>query len=65
MSLKKSVIIDDRRCICKKCSHTNTCKFYTKYSKFLDLLENIEPTEFIIKMTVHVRKCNQFLEDKK
>ena len=65
MTLKRSIIIDDRKCICKKCSKANTCDFYIKYAKFLDLLENIEPNEFIIKMTVHVRKCNLFIEDKK
>jgi len=63
MSLKKSIVIDDRHCICKNCKHSNTCKIFTKYSKLLDMLENIDPDEFIIKMTAHIRKCNKFLED--
>lgn len=64
MSLKKSIVIDDRRCICKSCSKANTCEYYTKYQKLLDVFENIEPDEFLIKLTCHIRKCNQFEEEK-
>jgi len=64
MSLKKSVVVDDRRCICKKCNKANTCEKYTKYQALLDKYENIPPDEFLIKMTCHIRKCNQFMEDK-
>ena len=64
MTLKRSIIIDDRRCICKQCEKANTCEIYTKYQKLLDLLENIEPNQYLIKMTCHIRSCNQLLEDK-
>jgi len=64
MTLKRSIVIDDRRCICKKCSHSNTCEYYTKYQKLLDVFENVEPGKFLIKLTCHIRKCNQFMEDK-
>ena len=64
MTVKKSVVIDDRRCICKKCSEANTCEYYTKYQKMLDMFEDIAPSEFLIKMTCHIRKCNQFIADK-
>ena len=63
MTLKRSVIIDDRRCICKKCTHANTCEIYTKYQKTLDMIENIEPNEYLIKITSHIRKCNKFTEE--
>jgi len=60
MSLKKSIVIDDRHCICKKCDKSNLCPIYTKYQKMLDLMENIEPDKYLVKITAHIRKCNQF-----
>jgi len=64
MSLKRSIVIDDRRCICKNCKHSNVCPIYTKYQKMLDLMENIEPDKYLIKITCHIRKCNQYVGDK-
>lgn len=64
MSLKKSIVIDDHRCICKNCNKANTCEYYTKYQKLLDMFENVAPDEFLIKVTCHIRKCNQFDKDK-
>lgn len=63
MSLKKSIVIDDRRCICKSCSKANTCEYFTKYKKMLDMFENIEPDKFMIMMTCHIRKCNEYTKD--
>lgn len=64
MTLKKSIVIDDRRCICKNCSKANTCEIYTKYQKLLDMFENIDPNQYLIKMTCHIRSCNQLVKDK-
>ena len=64
MSLKKSIVIDDRRCICKSCDKANTCDHYTKYQKLLDMFEAIDPDKTIIKMTCHIRKCNEYVGDK-
>lgn len=64
MSLKRSVVIDDRRCICKNCTKSNTCDYYTNYQKLLDNYENKVPDKFLIKMVCYIKKCNQFLKDK-
>lgn len=64
MSLKQSVVVDSHRCICQKCQHANTCEIYTKYKKLLDMIENIDPNQYIVKITSHIRKCNNFLPDK-
>lgn len=64
MTLKKSIVVDDRRCICKNCKHSNVCEIYTKYQKMLDIFENIKPSKYLIKMTSHIRHCNQFIRDK-
>jgi len=65
MSTKQSVIIDDRRNICKKCRHANTCEFYGKYQKFLDLVENTGAKEYLIKVICYVKRCNQYLSEDK
>ena len=64
MSLKKSIVINDKKNICQDCKHSNTCKYYTKYQKMLDLFENIDPDEYLIKLVCHIKKCNQYLSDK-
>jgi hypothetical protein len=65
MTNKTPIIIDDRHCICKKCSHANTCEYYTKYQKLLDMFENLGRGDYLIKMTCHIRKCNQYEKENK
>ena len=63
MSLKRSIVINDKKNICQECKHSNTCDYYTKYQKLLDMFENVEPDKFLIKMVCHISKCNQYLKE--
>ena len=63
MTNKKPIVIDDTRCICKKCKHANTCEYYGKYQKLLDMFENIGSGDYLIKTVSYIKKCNQYLED--
>jgi len=63
MTTKKSIVINDTKCICQKCKHANTCEYYTKYQKLLDNYENLGSGDYLIRMICYIKKCNQYLEE--
>ena len=63
MTAKKPIVINDVRCICKECKHANTCEYYGKYQKLLDMFENSGSGDYLIKMICYIKKCNQFIKE--
>lgn len=63
--LKKKIIIDDRRCQCLRCEKQHECKFYAKFSKYKDMIENSDEEGNIAKIIIYLKKCNNFEPEKK